>query len=407
MKLIAKGLILIVFFCAGFQTLDKDEAKPASQHLILVSIDGFRHDYARKYNAKNILKLAEMGVQAEYMIPSFPSLTFPNHYTIVTGKYPANHGILGNSFYDRDKGTTYKIGKKEIVGDGSWYGGEPIWVLAEKNNIKSASYFWVGSEAEIKGHRPSYFYIYDGKTTHKAKLDQLQEWLAMSEDKRPRFITLYFPEVDHEGHHHGPDSDEVKAAVEEIDHTIGQIMQLMKNSGLAVNIIVTSDHGMIAVDTENPVIVEDYSNLEAFNFANSSTILMLYNDNQEAVEKAYKELKQSNDSRFAVFRKNEVPDRLNFKNEQRVGDLVLISEAPYVFSRPGWTEPNAGAHGFDHETTPEMNAIFYAWGPAFKTGMKIKPFENIHIYPVMLQILGIENTEPIDGKKAVLKKILR
>jgi predicted AlkP superfamily pyrophosphatase or phosphodiesterase len=402
-------LLFIIVFLSGCQKNGRESSNKTTQdaHVILISIDGFRHDYAQKYNAKNILEIAQAGVSAEALVPSFPSLTFPNHYTIVTGKYPANHGILANSFYSRGKDKFYKLGDRETVEDGNWYGGEPIWVVAENNGITSASYFWVGSEADIRGKRPSYYYLYSSKVTPKQKVDKLKEWLDLPDEKRPRFITIYFSEVDHEGHEHGPDSDQVKHAVEEIDIAIGEIFELVKKSQHQVNLVITSDHGMIEVDVENPVFVEDYTNFTNFKISRSSTLLMFYSEDTLALVNAYNEIRGNEQGRFSIYKKNEIPDRYNFTNDDRVGDLVLMSEAPYIFGSRNQKRYNVGVHGYDPANTPEMNTIFYAWGPAFKARKKIPEFENIHIYPALLKILGIQNTEPIDGDIKVLKDALK
>ncbi len=192
-------------------------------YVILISADGFRHDYAEKYNAVNLLRLSKQGVSASSMIPVFPSITFPNHYSIVTGLYPAHNGLVGNGYYDREKKSMYSMSNRQIVEDGSRYGGTPLWVLAEKQQMLSASFFWVGSEADIQGVHPTYYFNYTEDIPIQRRIDIVIEWLKKPEDIRPHFITFYFPEVDDQGHAFGPDAPETGAAVRFVDSAIGKL----------------------------------------------------------------------------------------------------------------------------------------------------------------------------------------
>src|SRR4051794_11984620 len=226
---------------------NKKQEKKA--YVILISADGFRYDLADKYHAKNLIELRNKGVQAAYMIPSYPSLTFPNHYSIVTGLYPAHHGLVDNSFYDKNKNASYSIGNQKAVRDSSWYGGIPLWVLAEKNKMLSASFYWVGSEAAIDSIRPTYYYTYNDKIKIDDRLKVVKEWLQLPEDKRPHFITFYFPEVDHAEHIFGVDSKETEEAVNFIDQSVSKMTAIVDSLHLKVNFIFVSDHGMANIDT--------------------------------------------------------------------------------------------------------------------------------------------------------------
>lgn len=380
------------------QTLEKP-------YVIMVSMDGFRYDYAEKYEAKNILRLASEGVSAESMIPSFPSSTFPNHYTLATGLYPQNHGLVYNTFYDKTRGEMYKISDREKVEDGSWYGGTPLWVLAVKQGMASASYFWVGSEAAIQGIRPVYYFAYDSSGPNRQRVDQVIEWLKLPEQNRPHFITLYFSDVDSKGHSYGPEAPETKAAVQALDEEIGNLDRRVSELGLPVNIILVSDHGMYPVDTENPVFPEDEVNISDFTIAKGSAIWMLYSNDTSRVKETYLQLKAVEKDRYHTYLRKEVPAHLHYNQNPLIGDLVLIANPPNILTSQNFHN-NPGQHGYDPTTTPEVGAIFYAKGPAFRKGLKIPPFENVNVYPLVAKILGLEITDSIDGDLSVLDSVL-
>ncbi|MFM7838589.1 MAG: ectonucleotide pyrophosphatase/phosphodiesterase, partial [Chitinophagaceae bacterium] len=218
-------------------------------YVILISADGFRYDYADKYGATHLQKLRKAGVQAQSMIPSFPSVTFPNHYTVATGLYPSHHGIVYNLFYDRQRKQTYNMGDRKTVEDGTWYGGIPLWVLAEQQGLLAASYFFVGSEAAIQNTYPTYWYTYNDKIPVDTRIAQVVEWLQLPPETRPHLITFYFSQVDHEGHSFGPDATQTRDAVKEVDEAIGKLTKAVEALHLPVNYIFLADHGMAAVDT--------------------------------------------------------------------------------------------------------------------------------------------------------------
>ena len=381
-------------------------------YVILISADGFRYDYAKKYNAKNLLKLAESGVEAESMMPSFPSITFPNHYTIATGLYPAHHGLVDNYFYDYARKEMYSMSNKDKVRDGSWYSGIPLWSLAEKQGMLAASMFWVGSESDAGGKRPTYYYNYHEKFSPEEKVQKVIDWLKLPEAKRPHFITLYFPEVDHNGHRFGPESDEAKDAVGIVDNAVGSLVQQVKELGLKnVNFIFVSDHGMINVAKDDPLdIPEMLKDKDKFDFYNSQTLLRVVVKNPKNVKSAYRELKKKKTKDYKVYLDKKFPKRFHFgaKDDRynRIGQILLVPNAPNIFLEKGKTT-SPGKHGYDPKTTPEMRATFYAFGPAFKENVKIKSFSNVNIYPLIAEILGLKITEPIDGDLKVLENTLK
>src|SRR6202012_2261456 len=245
------------------------EAAQKAHYVVLVSLDGFRWDYAKRDGAEHLLALGKQGVWApEGMIPSFPSLTFPNHYTIVTGLYPEHHGLVANGFYDATKQARYNIGDAAAVTDGSWYSGTPLWSLAESQGMRTACFFWPGSEAKIAGYQPTYYLRFDNKIDENARIDQVISWLHLPPANRPHFITLYYNEPDHSGHEHGPDAPETKAAALKVDKLIGRLKEGLDATGLHVDLVVVSDHGMAKVQGDW-ITLDKFADLTGFETAGS------------------------------------------------------------------------------------------------------------------------------------------
>jgi predicted AlkP superfamily pyrophosphatase or phosphodiesterase len=379
-------------------------------YVIMISADGFRYDYAQKYKAKHLLALSEGGVSAESMIPSYPSLTFPNHYTLVTGLYPSHHGIVHNDFYDPARKDSYSMNKKDVVRDGTWYGGTPLWVLAEQQKMLSASFYWVASEANVKGIYPTYYYQYNTQIGIKQRIQTVVDWLNLPEEKRPHFITFYFPEVDHEGHAHGPDGIETQEAVHYIDQSVYQLTQAVKATGLDVNFILVSDHGMTKVDTEFPIPLPSAIDEAKFKVSGDGILIELYANNPADIEPTYQKLKQQAQGHsYQVYLKSNVPIYLHYGTSDdvmgRIGDILLIPTWPKVFKMSD-RKINMGWHGYDPYQVKDMHATFLAWGPAFKKNLKIPSFENVNVFPVVTTILGLKDTDKIDGTNAVANEIL-
>jgi predicted AlkP superfamily pyrophosphatase or phosphodiesterase len=385
-------------------------AQQAKHYVILVSLDGFRYDYATKYGAKNLLAMAARGASApEGMIPAYPSVTFSNHYTLVTGLYPEHTGIVANTFYDPARKDRFTYLDPKVSLDGSWYGGTPLWALAEQQGMRSASFFWVGSEAEIQGKRPSYYLHYDGKFPDEKRVDQVLAWLQLPPGQRPHFITLYYSNVDYAGHKHSPDSPEVAEAVKHLDDLMGRLIDGLASLQLPVDLIVVSDHGEAAAVKEW-IYLDRFTDLSHFQVAGDVVTTLLYADSKAAARKAYMDLRGASD-KFKVYRRGHAPRHLHVNDSPREGDPIVVATGPFYirahealsFGDPPNTDP--GQHGYDSQIVPEMKAIFYAAGPDIRAGVTVKPFENVNVYPLIAKILGLR-TGKIDGKLRVLKPIL-
>lgn len=403
-------LVLIAVFSSAHGQAPVKDLKPT---VILISLDGFRYDYVDKYEAPTIAALAEEGVRAKWLIPSFPTKTFPNHYTIVTGLYPANHGIVENNVFDF--GTVFSMGKREEVENPRWWGGEPIWVTAEKQGQVAASYFWVGSEAKIGGFQPTFWKTYDGKIPNNERVDTVLGWLDLPREKRPTIITMYFSDTDDAGHGHSPDGVEVKDAVKVVDGNIARLLGGLKKRKIdkKVNIIIVSDHGMAAVDQKNAIIMDDL-----FNFDDTERILwtgeIIQVFPKPGKEDAIMNALEKPGLHTTCWRKKDIPDRLHYKQGSRVAPIICSSDLGWMMtSRERYETLKKrsdfgrirGAHGYDNKYQ-EMQAAFIAHGRNFKKHKIIEPFENIEIYNMMCKILGLVPAKN-DGDLNRVKDMLR
>jgi predicted AlkP superfamily pyrophosphatase or phosphodiesterase len=382
-------------------------AQLAKPYVILVSLDGFRYSYATQYGAPTLARLAAEGASApEGMIPSFPSVTFPNHFSIITGLYPEHHGIVENSFFDPARKESYAIKNVQAVTDGTWYTGVPLWVLAEKQGMRSACFFWPTSDAEIDGMRPTFYLHYDGTIPDEQRIEQVIAWLELPPAERPHFITLYYSEPDHSGHKFGPDTQQTADAVHRVDALVGTLVANLKAVHLPVDVIVLSDHGMATVEG-NWIDLDHYADLSKFQTDGA----LLYPNDEAAAARAYQQLHGASD-KFDVYRRADVPAHLHYNSNARIGDPVVIATGPYMIrahatENPEITEPDLkGEHGYDPRQMKSMRAIFYAMGPDIRPGAKVPPFENVDVYPFIAKILGLE-IGPIDGHLQPLQGILR
>jgi predicted AlkP superfamily pyrophosphatase or phosphodiesterase len=383
-------------------------AQQAKHYVVLVSLDGFRYDYPTKYGAKNLLAMSTRGASApDGMIPSYPSVTFPNHYTIVTGLYPEHHGIVANTFYDPERKESYSYTNPKTTGDGTWYGGTPLWVLAEQQGMRAACFFWPTSDAEIQGKRPSYYLApYDDNYPDQKRVEQVLAWLQLPPEKRPHFITLYYPNTDHAGHTYGPDAPETAEAVRHVDEMMGKLSERIAASGLPIDLIVLADHGMETLQG-GWVNLDKWADLSEFETSGP----LLYAKSEADAEKAYQSLLVASD-KFKVYRRAQVPAYLHFNSNPREGDPVIVPTGPYPFvardpnSNGGMKMPPRGGHGYDPRQMPSMKAIFFAAGPDIRPDVTVESFENVDVYPLIARILGL-HTGPIDGEIGVLQGILK
>ena len=412
MRLILRVLLV---FLIGYSTAIAQDKQPI---VILISLDGFRHDYVERFQPENLTKFIQKGTAADGLIPAFPSKTFPNHYTIATGMKPEHHGLVDNSFYEPFKDQVYTMGNRDIVQDGYWYGGTPIWVLAEQNNLKAASYFFVGTEAPVQGIRPSYYFDYDGNVPNLTRVAKVFEWLQLPETDRPRLITVYFSDMDNVGHRYGPSNDDqLKAALNRLDRELGALFEGLKSFDLDINVVLVSDHGMADVPKDKLINLDQLTQGIEARIVNNGALAHLHLVDPSQKSEVIQVLRQ----RAGNFTVEDVASKVSYqdisKYPARFGEILILPDLGYYLAdeRGIFRYQNSsarfktdvfGEHGFSPQYR-EMHGIFYANGPAIREGLKIERFENIHIYPMICQILGLPIPKDIDGKVEVLEPILK
>lgn len=390
--------IILIISCAKKIENDVSVINDLGPTVILISLDGFRWDYLSKTDTPNLDILVENGVISESLIPVFPSKTFPNHLSIVTGCYPENHGILSNNMYDQEWDAEYYIGENsDPVKDGRWYDAEPIWVTAEKQGKLTGTYFWPGSEAEINGTRPSYYGVYDGNISREDRVQKILEWIDLPKQSRPVFMTLYFSDVDSWGHNIGPDAIGMNSIIEEIDESIGLLVSGLNKREILdnINIIITSDHGMAGLSRDRVIFLDDYININDVRMVDWSPVAMILPEDDSIVS-TYSALYDAH-PQMSVFKKEDVPARLHFNNHRRIPPIICIAADGWSISDRDYFDENpysftGGTHGYE-PINKSMHGIFIASGPELKRGLTIESFSSIHIYEVIAHILDIDTPE--------------
>ena len=395
--------ILSTFLLTSFRG---DAGKPPKNYVLIVSFDAFRWDYNKIYKTPNLNKLASEGVKADRLISSFPTVTFPNHYSIATGLYPDHHGLINNTFFDPELNLMYRIGDRKAVENPAFYLGEPMWITAKKQGLKTASFFWVGSEAPIQGMQPDYWKKYDSKVTYSERIDTVIKWFSLPEEKRPRLVTLYFDEPDATSHDFGPVSPETGEIVNHLDSLLGYLRQKLSQLDIAkqVNLIVLSDHGMEQLSAER------YINLKSI--IPERMIGGIWGGNPVYTIKPNEGKKDSilmlvNNTRGVKAWKNEdVPARWHYGTSPRIPGIVVVADSSwYISTRPLVGTLNGGAHGYDNRN-PDMFAMFCAAGPAFRKGYTVEEFNNVDIYNLVCKILNITPAKN-DGDFSHVKELLK
>ncbi len=384
------GILTLLLLFIALGACKKTKIDASDTYLLIVSFDGFRWDYPELYSTPNFDKMALKGVRADRLIPSFPTKTFPNHYTLATGLYPDNHGIINNNFYASDLEGIYRIGDVPMVTNPEAYFGEPIWVTAEKQGIRSACYFWVGSEAAVAETSPTYWKAYDGSVPYLARVDTVMSWLDMPLDQRPRMLMLYFDEPDHTGHGFGPEHPATGEVVQHADSILGYI-----RNGLAglehkdhINLIVLSDHGMAPISPEKYINLRDHMKEDwTLRVVGGSPVYLIEPaaDCTDSITDALNSVEG-----ISAWQKENVPERLHYGNSPRFPGIVVLADSLWsIGTRRDPSGYSGGAHGYDNAFT-DMHAIFYAEGPAFKENYASASFSNVEIYGIITHLLGLE-----------------
>lgn len=389
--LMGAGLLSLGLGSCGIskQHTSVELAKASDRYVVVLSLDGFRADYQGRTHTPNLDRMDAEGLSGRFR-PSYPTLTFPNHYAMATGLYPNNHGLVGNEFWD-ERGAHYRLGDRVAVADPAFYKGEPLWNVVRRHGMKSASFYWVGSETTIGGHQPDRWKKFDDKVPYTDRADSVLAWLQLPEAERPRLLMWYIEEPDHTGHHESPESPKTLRMVEKMDSVVGYFRQRLAQLPLAhkVDFILVSDHGMASFDKSKAVNLADYLPLDSFEHVATGPFTHLY-PKKGYTETAYRILKRV--PHVEVYRKGELPQRLHFGSSPRIGELVVKADlgTQIYFSPQGIPAQSlAAGHGFDNKHE-EMLAVFKAVGPDFAPGRHIaEPVPNITLYPLVCRLLGI------------------
>jgi len=380
-------------------------------YVLMVSFDGFRYDYDTKTETPNLDFMRDNGVKAESIQPVFPSKTFPNHYALATGAYAATNMITANTFYDKEFKEVYRIADKSKVRDAKWYGAEPIWVTAERQNVKSASYFWVGSEAPIKGYLPSIVKAYDHNFPYLSRVDSVMTWLQLPDEKRPHLVMLYFDEPDSDGHKYGPENPDLIPTLEYMDDILGYILEGIKKLDIAdeINLVLVSDHGMTSISQDRIIYLDDYvPDMNALFTYGGGPVMQVHLKEKNNSLIGQMDVQLKNVEHLSAYKRDEVPKRYHFVN-RNTGDFVLVADEGWLILTKDEEYKSNGTHGYD-PAVKNMHGIFYAMGPQIKSNYKIGTFENIHVYPLICELLGIkpyaDAPDAPEGRLEVLEEIL-
>ncbi|KAK9246887.1 alkaline-phosphatase-like protein [Lipomyces tetrasporus] len=394
---------------------------------IYISLDGYRPDYLTPEFTPVMWELYTAEYSTPFMYPSFPSVTFPNHYTMVTGLYPSSHGIVGNTFWDPDLHEEFDYHKPDHSLDLKWWKGEPLWVTATKNGVKTGIHMWPGSEAPWGNDKPEYVDKFNGTETLDRKVQRVLGWLDQDIDSRPELILCYVPTIDSLGHQYGTVGPEINDGLKQVDDMIGAILSGIddRNISLIANVVIVSDHGMASTSNDRLIFFDDFIVPETVEHTDGWPLFGLRPYQYNTSEQLYAEItsaraavKAQNDSEseslesWQVYMKDDMPEEWHFggpsggQYQNRIAPVWMVPEAGWAITTRQQFEDYdhdfrpKGLHGYNN-TDPLMRALFLATGPSFPSGSKIEPFYNVELYDVIcrtLNIIGAPNNGTLKGQ---------
>ena len=398
---LSAALLLIMVACGS--------AKATPTQAILISLDGYRPDYLDRGYSPVLASIAADGVHAAGMRPVFPSITYPNHYTLVTGLYPDQHGVVNNTMRDPALGV-FSPSNRAANTDGRWWDqAEPIWITAQKQGLRTASVFYPGTQAEIHGARPSYWQLFDSSVQPSARVDQVLAWLDLPVDERPSFVSLYFEQTDVAGHNYGPGSMQVNEALVTVDAALGRLVDGLRRRGTFenTNLIVVSDHGMTATSPERVVLLDQLVNVEHIEVVTS--IVNAGINPKAGYEAEVEHSLLAPHAHLQCWKKGSVPKRLHYGHNSRIPAIVCVTDDGWMVGTAAMASKQVhlplGEHGYDNDD-PQMRALFVARGPAFKQHATVPVFDSINVYALLAKLLGIR-PQPNQGSLRVTAGMLR
>ena len=380
-------------------------------YLILVSFDGFRADYLDRFPLPNFQRVIRRGVRAAGMRPVFPSLTFPNHYSLVTGLYAEHHGIVGNTFFDPRRNAIYSFRDPRTVGDGSWYGGEPIWVTAEAQGMVSACFFWPGSEAAIKGVRPTLWRTYDGAIPNQTRVETVLGWLRLPAERRPHLITLYFSELDSVSHAGPLGRPSIAAAAESLDRSLGALLKGIEAlpERDRIYLLLTSDHGMVETSATRTVLIDSLVDTATVQVGFTGPIASLHVRGGDEPARRVRDQVNARLEHGRAYLRRDLPEHYHYRADPRAGDVVIVMDESWTIASSVAAKLRVweswGQHGWD-PGLKSMLAIFAISGPGIHEGATIPEVDNVDVYPLMTALLGLRAPEGLDGRMGHLRRLV-
>jgi len=408
-----RKILSIILLIASFVSLVQAGGHADRPYVLIISFDGFRWDYPDRGITPNIKQMMAEGASALSFQPAFPSKTFPNHYSIATGLYPQNHGLVNNRFVNPASGAKYKVGDTVSVRDDRWYQGETIWATAEREGVKSASFFWPGSETHLDYRHPTYFKTYQHNMPHEERIQGIIDWLQLPEEERPQLMFLYFSDTDSKGHRFGPDSDELNVAVKLLDQRLGELRNKLTEIKMLdkVNIILLSDHGMTNVYREKIIKLYEIPGFDKFILTGYGPLVQFFTSSKDEQDKLISSLAKHKKN-YSVYTKETMPSYFHYSQHAFIGDVILVADlgATFVRSQQEFEKlseySSGGDHGYDNFAL-DMHGIFMASGPVFKKGYRTGTIQNVDVYPLVCKILGLTANQMIDGKLERIAPVLK
>jgi predicted AlkP superfamily pyrophosphatase or phosphodiesterase len=401
-----KRVVFLIILILTIGQLISAQSKP---YLILVSFDGFRWDYLNRGITPNLEKIRTDGVSAMSLRSVFPSKTFPNHISIITGMYAENHGIISNSFPNFEKNYWYRMSDTAAVRDSKWYLGEAFWETAERQEIKTASYFWPGSELSLEHRHPSYREFYEHERPYEQRVEGVIKWLQLPYEERPHLITLYFDDTDTYGHRFGPNSPELNESIKRLDNIAGMLIHELTDIGMkdSVNLIFVADHGMTEVFEDKVVDIGNMIKEYDCRFMDDGPLIQI-EPPADRLKEVYETLKR-NEYHYKVYLKEDIPDYYHYSKSPLTFSILLVADIGWSLignKKSNWLGKSKGNHGYDNNHL-DMHGIFLADGPAFKDGYQTGTLWNIDIYPLLCKIFNIYPRSNIDGNLERIQFILK
>ena len=381
-------------------------------YLILISFDGFRPDYLDRFDAPNFRRVLRRGTRARAMIPVFPSLTFPNHYSLVTGLHPERHGIVGNTFYDPQRNESYSFRGTSTVTDGTWYRGEPIWVTAETQGMVAACFFWPGSEAAINGVRPTFWNTYDGSIPNRTRINTVVNWLRLPAERRPHMITLYFSDIDVASHEGPLNAPAIKSAVDSLDATLETLLDSLEALPIReqIYLLLTSDHGMVETSASRTIMLSSLVDTNMVRVGFTGPVASLHVKGGAAEATRIRDQVNARLKHGRAYLRQDMPERHHYRADPRIGDVVIVMDESWTVATSPLSKlriwESWGQHGWD-PALQSMQALFAISGPDIRADAIVPEVENVDVYPLMTELLGLRAAEGIDGRPGRIRALVK